>query len=70
MEFCCNSFLLKKPPCKALLALKKHWDQSVVMLTIRKLIPGVGKHKSMMITRIPVKEKMELMTFMPMLLFT
>lgn len=54
----------------ALLVLKKHWDQSVVMLTIRKLIPGVGKHKSMMITRIPVKEKMELTTFMPMLLFT
>lgn len=39
-------------------------------VAIRKLIPGMGKHKSMMITRIPVKEKMELMTFMPMLLFT
>ena len=40
------------------------------MLTVRKVVFNWEIHKSEMIMAIPIKEKMELTTFIPMLLFT
>lgn len=48
----------------------KRLPESAFSELVRKLLFSWEIHKSVMIMMIPIKEKMELTTFMPMLLFT